>query len=80
MNTKATAAPVVTHSSQIKDLPWVGVHSADSQLFQAVDAYVRLESTPVDEKRAALNEMSIHGMDMDEPISDADFDAYLNDV
>lgn len=80
MNTQSKAPIVVTHSSQIKDLPWVGNHASDSHLFRAIDTYARLDSTPRDEKKAAIYEMGVHGMGLEGPLSDEDFDEYMNDI
>ena len=79
MNTNANQSVVVTSSAQIKDLPWVGNHFSDSHLFRAIDAYVRLESTPREEKKAAVYEMGVHGMGLEGELSDEDFEFYMND-
>lgn len=71
------AVPTVTHSSQIKDLPWAGNFHSDSHLFAAVHNYADAPGRDREEVRAAYFELGVHAMGIDDPIDDATLDVLI---
>lgn len=71
--------PTITNANEIKALPWAGNHFSDWHLFEACHAYVVAESTSTEEKKKALYEMGLHGMGIDEEVTDETLEQYLAD-
>lgn len=69
---------VITDVEQIATLPWFGNHAADAMLFRKIDAFVR-QQTNREVQRRALYLSALHGMGIDEPVTDEGLEAYLND-
>jgi len=61
---------VVTHYDQIKSLPWVGCAAFDMGNFKACDTYMVLPTTTLDDVCHAMYEMSVHGMGIDDPVTE----------
>jgi hypothetical protein len=72
----ALSATVITSPEQIAKLPWHGNHASDCGLFEAVDKYVHSLKDKKQQKRA-LYLMCLHGMGIDEPVSNAGLAEYL---
>jgi predicted nucleic acid-binding Zn-ribbon protein len=70
-------AYTINHPSDITNLGWVGNYAGDERRFAAVDAYVRDPARTPAEQKEALYLMTLHGMGIDEPISDEDLRQYL---
>jgi predicted nucleic acid-binding Zn-ribbon protein len=70
-------AYTINHPSDITNLGWVGNYAGDALRFAAVDAYVRDSARTPAEQKEALYLMTLHGMGIDEPISDDDLRQYL---
>lgn len=64
-----TKCPVVTHSNQIKDLPWRGCFPVDVEIFEAIEAYINLPTTSMEEKKKALYGFSWYGMGCSEAVT-----------
>jgi hypothetical protein len=73
-----TPCPKVNHSSEIRNLPWVGNHASDSRIFHQIDEYIYHPMTSVEERISALTEMSKYGMGMDEKVTLQELESYLD--
>jgi hypothetical protein len=69
----------ITTPADIATLGWVGNYAADWERFKAVDDYIRHPSRLFEEQREALYLMSLHGVGIDEPVTDAELKNYVQD-
>lgn len=66
----------ITSAEQIAELTWIGNHASDSATFGECDAFIKA-SADREAQRRALYLMVLHGMGIDEPVTDAILDEYL---
>lgn len=69
------AAISLTDPEQISKLPWVGNYAADAHLFDKCDAFAHTLSNR-EQRRRAVYLTTLHGMGIDEPISDEGLDFF----
>lgn len=77
-NRRSLSSTEITDPEQIANLPWHGNHASDSGLFKAVDQYILSEPDREKQKRA-LFLSGLHGMGIEDPVDDADFEEWLLD-
>lgn len=64
----------ITHSSQIASLPWVGCHAFDMKNFEQCNEYIKqaYQQGNKEEAKLAIYEMGLHGMGIDDEVTDAE--------
>lgn len=72
-----TPCPTVNHSSEIRNLPWVGNPAADSMIYHKIDDYIFRAGISVEERIRALTEMSKYGMGISETVTLQELETYL---
>jgi hypothetical protein len=69
----------VANVDEIKDLPWFGNFASDSPLFQAIDDFVIERATSPEIACAALHQLGVHGMGIDNPVTVAELSQYVDE-